>query len=188
MTEDKERRPVTPGEYMPIARRLMRHRDEIQAAIKADAEEDVAGSDQAAAAADDARRQTAESIRDLGLLGIDPQQVDVEPGQARYLAWALAIGGAIPRRIPEDRRCRHAIPTARRPLTALLTSGLLFCDDCRSQFAAQFTAGADDGRCDVCDREATRFSEFTGTIGSLRVIGNICPMCRFWLDSLQRSG
>jgi hypothetical protein len=182
-----DKRPVTPGEYLPVARELMRHRDEIRASLRARDEEDVAGSDQAAAAARETRREATNAISDLQSLGIDAEQIEPDRDQARFLAWSLAIGGAITRRIPKERQCPHATPGARRPLTALLTSRLLFCPECRAQFASRFTPGGDDERCDVCDREATAFSEFSGTLGSLWVVGNICPRCRFWLDSLQRS-
>jgi hypothetical protein len=163
----------------------MQHRDEIAAAIKAAGERDVADRDQSAAAARDAERAMAQSIGDLGLMGVDLQRVSPDVDE-RYIAWVLAVGGAIPRRIAEDRRCPHAKPGARRPLTALLTSRLLYCTDCRARFASRFGLGDDDGRCDVCDRPASKFSEFTGTVGSLRLIGNICSMCRFWLDGLER--
>lgn len=120
-------------------------------------------------------------------MGVDARRIPLEVDE-RSVAWALAIGGAIPRRISEDRRCPHAQPGARRPLTALLTSRLLYCGDCRARFAARFGIGEDDGRCDVCDRptRASDFAEFTTTFGSIRVIGNICSLCRFWAERVQR--
>jgi hypothetical protein len=41
-----DKRPETPAEYLPIAREWIRRRDEIEAVIKADEEQDVAGADQ----------------------------------------------------------------------------------------------------------------------------------------------
>jgi HNH endonuclease len=177
--------PTSPRDYLPIARQMMSHREELTAALQADAAADIAGHDQAAAAARDAAREMERDIEFARQAGIDMQRIT--PGlDARSVAWNLAVGGAIPRRIPEDRRCRHAIPGARRPLTALLTGRMMFCDDCRVDFARRFTIPNDDSRCDVCDREGTSFSEFTAAVGSVRVIGNCCPTCRYWLEGLGR--
>jgi hypothetical protein len=89
------KRPISPGDYLPIARELMQHRDEIAAAIKAAGERDVADRDQSAAAARDAERAMAQSIGDLGLMGVDLQRVSPDVDE-RYIAWVLAVGGAIP--------------------------------------------------------------------------------------------
>jgi hypothetical protein len=112
--------------------------------------------------------------------------IEAEETEPRFLAWSLALGGAIQRRVPEERQCPHASPDAERPLTALLTSRLLFCDQCAKRFAAMHKL-EDDGRCDVCDREATEFAEFQGRVGLVRVHGNMCPSCRSWLESVERA-
>lgn len=163
----------------------MRHRDEnISTATQTDAAAE-ADSDQAAAAARDASRGWAQSMEFARQAGMDMQRVAPTVNE-RSIAWALAVGGAIPRRIPEDRRCPHAIPGARRPLKALLTGRLLFCEDCRADFARRFTIAEDDGRCDICDREGLQFSEFTAAVGAVQVIGNCCPTCAYWLEGLSR--
>jgi len=184
-----EKRPTSPAEYLEIARKAMRHRAEIAASIKAADEADVAGRDQTAAAARDTEHASRRTIDELTTMGVDVRRLPMGLNE-RSLAWALAVAGAINRRIPEDRRCPHAKPGARRPLTAMLTSRLLYCDDCRASFAARFGSSLrqDDGRCDVCDRASDEFSEFTMAAGGVRYIGNICPMCSFWAERAEGSG
>jgi hypothetical protein len=180
---------TTPGDYLPIARELMAHRAAVEAA---DEERNVAERDQEQAAAREAHRLSQQTLDAVEAAGIEIQHVSLRAPDERSLAWTLAVTGAIGRRIPEDRRCAHATPDARRPVTALLTSRLMFCRDCRQRIAALAGPAAlagrpeDDGLCDVCDRPNTQFSEFSGTFGRLRVIGNACPACRFWLDGLAR--
>ena len=122
-------------------------------------------------------------------MGVDVRRLPMALNE-RSLAWSLAVAGAINRRIPADRRCPHATPGAHRPLTAMLTSRLLYCDNCRASFAARFGSSLqqDDGRCDVCDRPSEQFSEFTMAAGGVRYIGNICAMCSFWAQRAQQSG
>lgn len=172
---------TSPRDYRPIARELLRHRDEITAAIKRRDEQNVADRDQAEAAAREAQEASRETIRALGSIGIEARQLSPELDE-RSLAWGLAVSGAISRRIPAHRQCPHAKPGARRPLVALLTSRLLFCSECRPRFARRFGLGDDDGRCDVCDEPtvASDFAEFQITVGALQISGNACGKCRYW--------
>jgi hypothetical protein len=103
-------RPTSPRDYVPIARQLIAHGDEIAAAARAATESDVAASDQADASARETDRRIAESVDALEAAGIDPQSV-VSQRSERYLAWGLAVTGAINRRIPDARKCPHASPT-----------------------------------------------------------------------------
>ncbi len=95
----------------------------------------VADRDQAEAAAREAVQQS-ETLRDaIAASGVPVRDFGSGADDARRLAWQLAISGAIERRIPADRRCPHAVPEARKPLVVLLTSRMMFCNDCRSTFA-----------------------------------------------------
>jgi hypothetical protein len=90
-------------------------------------------------------------ISQLRSKGIEPQRIASDVNE-RSLAWALAVSGAIARRILDDRQCPHARPGARRPTTAML----MCCSDRRERFAARYGLGDDDGRCDVCDNAHRR--------------------------------
>jgi hypothetical protein len=156
-------------------------------AIKAADDESVADRDQADAAARDARRSMDQTYADLRAIGVDAQQVEL-PWDAKALAWRLAVAGAITRRIPRDQQCEHAQPGAGRPLVASLTSRWMTCRECAPRLVPRLALTGDDDHCDVCDRQATKFSEFSGVIGPLHLTGNICGVCRFWFEGLQRSG
>ena len=175
----------SPRDYRPVARELLRRRQEITAAIEADrSEQSVADQDQAEAAARETRLATTGTIGVLESIGINVLRASPELDE-RSLAWALAVSGAISRRVPAERQCPHARPGARRPLVALLTSRLLYCSECRPAFARRFGLGEDDGRCDVCDQPTAGpdFAEFTIAVGALRIIGNACVKCRYWSGS-----
>jgi len=180
--------PVTPADYLPIARKMLENREEIAAALDlAHEERDVGDADHADAAAREAVISHKRAVDDLKTLRIDPVQVatDLTP---RSLAWRLAVAGSISRRIPEDRRCEHAQASARRPLLASLSSRWMFCRECAPRLAPRFGLTVDDDRCDVCDRPAIQFSEFWTTIGPLHLTRNICGLCRHWFEGLQRGG
>jgi hypothetical protein len=171
-----------------MARKALRHRDEIAASITAADDTDIAGRDQRAAAARDTEEASRQTIEELQTIGVDIRRLPMALNE-RSLAWSLAVAGAINRRIPEDRRCPHATPGARRPLTALLTSRLLYCETCKASFARRYASRfrQDDGLCDVCDRPSDEFSEFTMAAGGVRYIGNICPICSLWAQRAQDS-
>lgn len=177
--------PVSPRDYLPIARQIMEHRDEIEQSIRERDQLDVARADQRTAAARDALSDMREVIQTVNAAGIEMQRLPIGI-DAKSLAWALALGGAINRRVRDDRRCPHAHPGAQKPLKALLSARAMFCADCQAWAAARVTLGEDDGRCDVCDRLTTEFSEFTGAFGPVQAVGNICGICRYWVEGLRR--
>jgi hypothetical protein len=183
--------PISPRDYLPVARKLIEHQDALAAALRADRADDVAGAEQRDAAARDARRNLDRTVAELKGIGIEPT-VGTSARNEKSLAFSLALAGAITRRVREDRKCEHARPGAQRPLVASLTSGWMTCRECAPRVVpAHALAGVDggpddDGRCDVCDRESLEFSEFQVVIGPVQLSGNMCALCQSWRDRANR--
>jgi hypothetical protein len=129
----------------------------------------VAAIDQLKAAHNDAHNLL---LRTAAAMGREARGAGFTP---RALAWQIAVARAVCDRVTMTCLCRPPMGTARVVITSL-THGARGCGGCIAT-GLEWPPATDDGRCDVCDRQAKWFREFVTQIGGEYVAGYICDSC-----------